>query len=241
MDITNITTEEPSQTSKEPRVHRKQGQRPGLANNGNKDRLLDKSYRTAGKIITMNSDSNNYSRGSQSAQRNRKVSRIKDGNASKNKNRQRGDLFELGSNVYTYGTKNQALKYIKTTKYIAEYVGREYGRAMQMLVKDLKESRPEKPNEPRAREPTTYQVKDYEKQLNPYYDKTDKYDENKAKVIIIIKGQCSLAMKNKVESMSGYAKIEEDYDVIKLLMNLKELAFTMANAEDPFWTLQCMT
>ena len=42
----------------------------------------------------------------------------------------RGDIEELGGNVYTYGRRDQGDYYIKTTEAIAEYVGREYSKEM---------------------------------------------------------------------------------------------------------------
>ena len=42
----------------------------------------------------------------------------------------RGNIEELGGNVYTYGHRDQGDYYIKTTDAIAEYVGREYSKEM---------------------------------------------------------------------------------------------------------------
>jgi DNA-directed RNA polymerase alpha subunit len=59
--------------------------------------------------------------------------------------------------------------------------------------------------------------------------KKERYKEHKAKIFVIVKGQCTLNMKNKVESLQqGYASIEAiSDDVIKLLNGLKELTFKM--------------
>ena len=62
----------------------------------------------------------------------------------------KGDVLELGTNVYMYGTKNQSETYTKTTKAIAEYVGKTYSKAMRLLVKDGKESPEQPPKEPRG-------------------------------------------------------------------------------------------
>jgi hypothetical protein len=48
---------------------------------------------------------------------------------------------------------------------------------------------------------------------------------------VIVKGQCTLTMKNKVESLKGYDSIEASDDVIKILKNLKELTFTMHDVQ----------
>ena len=45
-------------------------------------------------------------------------------------------------------------------------------------------------------------------------------------------------MKNKVESIKDYANIEKNDDVISLLKNLKELAYTMVDVQYKYWTMQ---
>ena len=73
--------------------------------------------------------------------------------AAKNRNQDfksklRGDIAELGPNIYGYGHREQADQYIKTTEAIAAYVGREYGKAMGYLVKNKEEMKPEEPRVP---------------------------------------------------------------------------------------------
>ena len=153
----------------------------------------------------------------------------------------KGDIEELGNHVYAYGTRDQGNEYIKTTEAIAEYVGREYSKEMRILVKDLDESIPEEPKEPKVtKEAATspFALKKYDTELRRYYNKLDKYEEHKAKVFIIIKGQCTLKTKNQIESMKDYADIQKTDDVIKLLKCLKELAFTTVEVQYEYWTLQ---
>jgi hypothetical protein len=65
----------------------------------------------------------------------------------------------------------------------------------------------------------------------------DKYKEHKAKVFVIIKGQCSLTMKNKVESKTNYKKWEKDDDVIGLLSGFKELLFLTVYVQYEYWIM----
>jgi hypothetical protein len=44
-------------------------------------------------------------------------------------------------------------------------------------------------------------MKKYETELKQYYFKKERYEEHKAKIFVIVKGQCTLSMKNKVESL----------------------------------------
>jgi DNA-directed RNA polymerase alpha subunit len=63
---------------------------------------------------------------------------------------------------------------------------------------------------------------------------------HKAKIFVIVKGQCTLNMKNKVESLQDYDSIEANDDVIKLLHGLKELKFKTHEGQCGYWTI-CQT
>ena len=65
----------------------------------------------------------------------------------------------------------------------------------------------------------------------------DQYCKYKAKVFVIIKGQCSLTMKNKVKSMKGYKDWEKDDNVVKLLNALKDLSFSTVDIQYEYWTM----
>jgi hypothetical protein len=56
------------------------------------------------------------------------------------KNSLQGNIVELGNNVYQYGTRDQGDRFTRTTKVIANYVGREYSKEMRLLVKNQKEN-----------------------------------------------------------------------------------------------------
>jgi hypothetical protein len=51
------------------------------------------------------------------------------------KNSLQGNIAELGNNLYQYGTQDQGDRFTRTTKAIADYVGREYSKEMKLLVK----------------------------------------------------------------------------------------------------------
>jgi hypothetical protein len=76
--------------------------------------------------------------------------------------------------------------------------------------------------------------------LKQYYFKKERYEEHKAKIFVIVKGQCTLNMKNKVESLQGYYSIEANDDVIELLNGLKELTFKTHEVQYGYWTI-CQT
>ena len=119
--------------------------------------------------------------------------------------------------------------YSTTTKAIADYVGKEFGAAMRTLVNTSVETiftKPVKP-EPEGDEDKVdpLDIEEWKTKLNCYYKKLDKYEEDKARVYVIIKGQCTTVVKNKVEAHSEYHQTEQDYNVIALLHIIKEITF----------------
>jgi hypothetical protein len=83
-------------------------------------------------------------------------------------------------------------------------------------------------------------MKKYETELKQYYFKKERYKEHKAKIFVIVKGQCTLNMKNIVESLQGYDLVEANDDVIKLLNGLKELTFKTQEVQYGYWKI-CQT
>ena len=63
----------------------------------------------------------------------------------------KGDIDELGYNVYLIGSPHQADMYTTTTKAIADYVGKECGADMRTLVLKQREARIVKPKQPTPR------------------------------------------------------------------------------------------
>jgi hypothetical protein len=99
---------------------------------------------------------------------------------------------------------------------------------MRLLVKNQKENEPKEPVMPDEEEAKLpFVMKKYETELKQY-----------SKIFVIVKGQCTLNMKNKVESLQDYDSIEANDDVIKLLNGLKEL--TLKNAPCAIWMLDDM-
>jgi hypothetical protein len=95
------------------------------------------------------------------------------------------------------------------------------------------------PDKEEAKSPSV--MKKYETELKQHYFKIEIYKEHKAKIIVIVKGQCTLNMKNKVENLvQGYDLIEANDDVIQLLNGLKELTFKMRKVHYGYWTI-CQT
>lgn len=96
---------------------------------------------------------------------------------------------------------------------------------MQSLIKDQKEIKLTEPKTLKEGATTSLDVEKWKKELDRYYKKVDKYEEDKAKVFIVIKGQCTLALKNKVEAQANYEDIEKDYNVVDLLKSIQAVVF----------------
>ena len=164
-----------------------------------------------------------------------------------------GKTKELGDHVYKIGTNDQADLFIRTTEAIAEYVGVEYGWELRILVKQRKEANFTKPKYPTqvatrsatatataaAADPNleSAQIAEYKAELSIYHGRLDKYNEGKAKVFVIILGQCTLGVKSWLEQGRGLDKLEADRDVVGLLKLLEEMAFSNGGDQDEFLTL----
>jgi hypothetical protein len=134
----------------------------------------------------------------------------------------RGALPELGDAIYQLAAVgNQAAKYTKTTKAIAEHVGQEFGYEMRALVLNGKDGPPAEPEYPDGETPTEKEKSVWLKQYDLYLKKLDRYQTDKAKVFTIVLGQCEKAMKHRIEASSGYESLDSNSDVVGLLKLIK--------------------
>jgi hypothetical protein len=149
-----------------------------------------------------------------------------------------GKEEKLGELVYKFNTKDQADMYLLTTEAIANFVGIEYGRDMRMLVKHGTEQTFTEPSMPRSKEATPGLMEKYKTELQIFHREYKEFQGNKAKVFVIILGQCTHNVKSKLENESGYATLEMNDDVVGLLRQLKQMAFASGGVQHPFWILQ---
>ena len=148
----------------------------------------------------------------------------------------KGAIEELGRNVHCYGRRHQAEFFTKTTEAIGDYVGREYSKDMRNLVIDGVELSLSMPPEPPG-QTNQYKIEKCKEDVKRYYCKSDKYKEQKAKVFTVIRGQCSLSMKNKLESDKDYKTWVKNDDVTSLLKKIKELTYSTTEVRYEYWTL----
>ena len=95
----------------------------------------------------------------------------------------------------------------------------------------------EEPTAPTGKTISQIEMKKCEIELKKHCDKAEKCDENKAKVFVIVEGQCMLAMKNKVESVQKHEEWESDNDAVNSSKGLKDLSHSAVEARHKHWTL----
>lgn len=91
-----------------------------------------------------------------------------------------------------------------------------------------------------ATEESTYdspQWFEFKAELDIYHRKLDKYNADKAKVFVVIIGQCTVGVKSWLANGNGLDTLEKNRDVVGLLKKLKEMAFSTGGEQDAFLTL----
>ena len=141
----------------------------------------------------------------------------------------KGKEEALGNNVFGYGHVAQAELYNKTVEELAEYVGKKYSKEMRALVKNGEDGEPEEPDPPKDKNSvSTYELMILKSDYEDYKQLKREYECHKAKVFLLILGQCTLNMRNRVEQddKEKYKKMEKEYDVASLLETIKKLSYS---------------
>jgi hypothetical protein len=111
------------------------------------------------------------------------------------------------------------------TRAIGEFVGKEFGHEMRMLVLYGKEASIVPPTLDASA--TKQGEMKWSKDYDVFIKKKTKYDDKKAKVFAIVLSHCNEPMKNKVEGHQKYTQKEQDCDVAAMLEVIKESAFDL--------------
>jgi len=149
--------------------------------------------------------------------------------------KQKGAVEALGSNVYVSDVSGATDKFVKTTEAIADYVGRVLGKPMCDLVNgsDKPPVEPELPNTTKKDGP---EARKWDRDYSHYLNQHELYKLNKGKVFVIILGQCTLAVKNKLKSLgTGYEQLQSNADVLGLLTAIRNVALANAEIQNPYW------
>jgi hypothetical protein len=150
-----------------------------------------------------------------------------------------GATKELGEHIYVVNTKNQAEKYLRTTEKIAQYAGLHVSKEMRILVlygeSKITITKPEQPKKADV-DKQLGRMEEYKIELSAYQRKVDKIEDDKAKLFVIILGQCTKRVKLKLKADDEFASLESKYDVDGLLKRLRIMAFSTGATQHKFLT-----
>jgi hypothetical protein len=143
---------------------------------------------------------------------------------------------EMGT--FSYGTHDQVTRFTSAKKDIASHVGTTYkqGKEMWNLLIDNEEAVFPEPVTPSETDKAA--MEKYKMLLRGWIDDQKDYRRDKARVFRIIMTQSTAAMKNKIESLPEYKKMEKDDDVSALLAKMKQLVYSTDKAQYEYWTMQ---
>ena len=131
--------------------------------------------------------------------------------------------------------------FTKVTREIAEYAGREYPNAgdFRIAMEELEPVHLDKPKwapvNPTA--PTLPEQEEYKLAMKEYYDKKIKTESTAKRIYALVIGQCSPAMKDRLESSHGYDSINKQSDPIKLLELIRDNMYKKVVTRKPIHAL----
>jgi hypothetical protein len=122
---------------------------------------------------------------------------------------------------------------------LLNYVGITSGCGQELYTSIMEGVEPEfeEPEDP-GKAATKGQLQIYDILLKKVLAKEEKYKIEKGKLFRLIIGQCSQAMRNKVEALPDYKVMQKTVDFVKLLKRMKELVDGTDNTQYQFWKMQ---
>jgi hypothetical protein len=109
-------------------------------------------------------------------------------------------------------------------KEIAEYVGRVYSGDARMAVESLLLPVFTYPSDPVSGASETDKRK-WQMRVDSTVMKEDRFEENLKNVYSLIWGQCTDALRAKLEARGNYLRMKVDYDAIELSKSIKDCVF----------------
>jgi Zinc knuckle len=148
-----------------------------------------------------------------------------------------GRIAELLGNIYDCGYK-QADTFTKTTKEIAEYIGRtlQSGEEIMTGIEDLVTPVLPVPVDP-DEDATKSEVRIWEKEIDEYVKSKRILRHNLIQAYMIVWGQCTDVMRTKLEAREGHSEIARKKDVVELLKNIKDIAFSFQSQRYEYHSL----
>jgi hypothetical protein len=137
-----------------------------------------------------------------------------------------GRSEELKGHVYDCVDARQADQYMKTTKEIAEFIGRTYkfGMDTRLSIENMQLTTIPRPDNPPEDADRT-DIRIWEKSVDDYVKRKTKLSENNKTAYSLIWGQCSDVMRQRVESTPEFTTIAQNGEAIELLKIIKDISY----------------
>ena len=147
-------------------------------------------------------------------------------------------LEELEGYQYSIGHPAQKEQFMRTTRALEDFLGRNVDKALRMLVKKGEEATFPAPDRP-GEDATQADWELYRVELKLHADDKKRYERNKAKLFQIIMGMCSIALRSKLEGLlAEFQALEDSDNVVGLLAKIKEMVYTTDKTQYEYWDMQ---
>jgi hypothetical protein len=137
-----------------------------------------------------------------------------------------GKCVDLKGHIYDCSDARQSDQFMKTTREIAEYVGRtyKYGSDARLAVETLELPTIDPPADP-AEEASRSEMRIWEKLIDEHVKRITYLTKNMKTLYSLVWGQCTDIMRQKVEANSTFKTLSRTGDGLGLLKALKSVAY----------------
>jgi len=126
----------------------------------------------------------------------------------------------------------QADKYTKTIEMLKTYAGRNYSSNVTKAITNLTRPTLTEPNRP-ADPNDVFSMKIWDRKLQMYLNEERDLDEHLRKLYSLIWGQCSEAMKTRLQETDRYDTVSANMDSLGLLEVIRGLVFQYRTNQHP--------
>jgi hypothetical protein len=137
-----------------------------------------------------------------------------------------GKCEELKGHIYDCSDARQSDIFVKTTKEIAEHVGRTFkkGSDARLAIENLALPILTLPADP-ADDTSKTLTRIWEKEVDEYVKRKTYLSDNMQTVYSLVWGQCTDVMRQKIEALAVYDKLTTQGDGLALLKAIKDLVY----------------
>jgi hypothetical protein len=163
----------------------------------------------------------------------------------------KGAIEALHDHTYIVGDARQADKYNKTTEAIMAYIQTNFDRGQDVVIAleamedpDFDKSKPAPPEPIIEQTESSAPIYDsiekdqYNMEYKAWMSRTEKYKINMDKVFGILWGQCTIGVKNKLESRKDWSTIKAKHKAIDLLKAIKEVTQDYQDSKYPLVSIK---